>query len=117
MSELILLLSTIIFIKDLTGIKKLRFSFIIRYIFVGILFKDLEVFSNQILNFFVVEAISIGTIIYILSYSISGIIFLLTNIKDTMIRKTIYFIVYIVLAIILWVISLILNENGYLPIL
>ena len=117
MELLIILLSIYSFVSEMISLKKLRFTFFIRYFWVMILFKDLEIFSNEFLNFFILEAISIGSVIYVISYAIVGIFILIFTIDDTTIRRIIYFFAYILVALILYIICLILSVNNILPII
>ncbi len=107
--------SAITFIGQLIGIKNKRFSFIVRYILVGWLFWDLEIFSNEILNFFLLETISIGFIIYVLSYCIVPVVMIIIPSYKRSSWRIVYFIIYVVIAVLLWGIFKLLSKNGILP--
>lgn len=109
------IVSIITFVCQFIGIKYKRFSFIFRYFLVGILFWDLEIFSNEILNFFVLETISIGFVIYVLSYCMVKIVMIIIPSHKRSSWRIAYFIIYVVIAFLLWCIFRILSKNGLLP--
>lgn len=110
-----LIISLVGIIKDIFNIKRLNFSFLLRYFFVMFIFRNLEIFESNILNFFIVEAISIGTIIYFISYIVTGIIIRIFDIDDTAIRRIIYFFVYVIITFLLGGLMNLLASKGILP--
>ena len=66
METILFILSIASFIHEISGIRKKRFSFIFRYFIVLLLFKNIDVFNNEWLNFWLTEMISIGFIIYVI---------------------------------------------------
>lgn len=109
------IVSAITFVCQFIEIKNRRFSFIVRYILVGWLFWDLEIFSNEILNFFLLETISIGFAIYVVSYCVVRIVMVFIPTHEKSCWKIVYFIVYIVIAFLLSFIFRVLSKNGVLP--
>lgn len=109
------IISIITFICQFIGIKNKRFSFIVRYILVGWLFWDLDIFSNEILNFFLLETISIGFVIYVLSYCIVPFVMIIIPSHKRSSWRIVYFIIYVAITFILWGVFKILSANGILP--
>lgn len=111
------IISCLSLIHELVEIKNKRFSFIIRYFLIVVLFWDLEIFKDPFLNFFICEMISIGFAIYLLSYFVVGIFMIFIPKFGSKFWKIIYFIVYVFITIIIYCISLALNNIGLLPLI
>lgn len=110
--SIISLLSILDFILD---IKNKTFSFLIRYLYVAYLFRDLQVFSNEILDFFICEMISIGAIIYVVAYFLNGILMKSLKIKDRGIWRFTYFLIYIFVANLLFNFLNVMSLENLLP--
>lgn len=116
--SILTIISCVNFLYDLTtSLINKRYSFIIRYVIVFILFMDLTIFSNELVNYWITEKLSVGFCIYYLSYGIVGLLNIRLRINDRKSLKTVYFVVYIVIAFILWILMSILNFLNLLPIL
>ena len=109
------IVSAITFVCQFIGIRSKRFSFIFRYFLVGFLFWDLEIFSNEVLNFFLLETISIGFIIYVLSYCLVPVVMIIIPSHKWSNWRIAYFIIYVVIAVLFWGIFELLSKNGILP--
>ena len=116
METILFILSIASFIHEILGIRKKRFSFIFRYFIVLLLFKNIDVFNNGWLNFWLTEMISIGFIIYVISYGIVGLLMVFSDVYEKVTWQVVYFIVYIIVTLIVWLISLLLVRLGILPI-
>ena len=112
--SIISLLSILDFILD---IKNKSFSFLIRYLYVAYRFRDLQVFSNGILDFVVCEMISIGSIVYIISYFLNGILMKSLKIKDRGTWRFTYFIIYIFVVDLLYTFICAMRSENMLPLL
>ncbi len=118
MKESITMILTIVGIVDIGScfMSKNKKSFIIRYVVVGILFFNVNIFSDQLINSIFFEMICVGYIIYVITYAIVGVLMAKTRIYSPSSWRAVYFVIYIILAVILRVCCDWLTSLNILPI-
>lgn len=96
--------------------KKKSMSFIIRYAVVYLLFKPIEIVDIGFVNSLIFKLVSIGTVLYSLSYSFVGVLMFFSSNYNRDFWRSVYFIVYIVFTIIIYLIVIALSRSGVIPI-
>lgn len=111
-----LFVSIVAIIHEIANIRNHDLSFIFRYLLVFFLFQNLQIFSNNIINYMFLETISIGYIIYVISFKMVGVIMAFSSNYDRDNWKIIYLIIYTIISLILFFIMRKLQTEGYIPI-
>lgn len=93
------------------------FSLIIRFWLCYVTIETLPVFSNEAIEWFVGQIISIYTIFRLICYPIVGVISRKIEIQSPAIKSILYFVLYLPLVGVYWLILLILTHAlGVLPV-